>query len=92
LSKLKTCSAKSKAPLDSSQKRSDSPAEAKTWIALECNSLSAWSLKATQGLPSFTEVPSSAALPVIVYKEVTLITAGEPVIPAGDKAIETKSK
>jgi hypothetical protein len=38
------------------------------------------------------EVPSSAALPVIVYKQVTRLTATELIIPAGDKSIETKSR
>jgi hypothetical protein len=38
------------------------------------------------------EVPLSATLPVIVYKQVTQLTTADMVIPAGDKAIETKSK
>jgi hypothetical protein len=38
------------------------------------------------------EVPPSAALPVIVYKEVTKLTTDGLAIPSGDNAIETKSK
>ncbi|SEO06410.1 Glycosyl hydrolases family 28 [Mucilaginibacter gossypiicola] len=38
------------------------------------------------------EVPPSAALPVIVYKEVTKLTTDGLAIPSGGNAIETKSK
>ncbi|HEX8023897.1 glycoside hydrolase family 28 protein [Mucilaginibacter sp.] len=38
------------------------------------------------------DVPLSAALPVVVYKQVTQLQTQDLIIPSGDKAIETKNK
>jgi hypothetical protein len=38
------------------------------------------------------DMPLSAALPVVVYKQVTQLKTEDLIIPSGDKAIETKNK